>query len=99
MLWDAPRIGLTEHGVKDLPDGPAVYVLWREGTPIHAGFVTRLTQSLKERLLMHVPAQGEDTTPGGPTHFSFFLSENPIKELGDLLPVIDATRQEREAKL
>ena len=99
MLWDVPRIELNAHQVKDLPDAPAVYVLWRGDAPIHAGFVTRLTQSLRERLLMHVAPEGEDVTPGGPTHFSYFLTDNPIKKLGDLLPVLDAAPKEREAKL
>jgi hypothetical protein len=66
-------------------------VLWRDGLPIHVGFVTDHTQSLSERLLMHVP--GEEPTPGGPTHFSYVMSENPVKRLGEILALLEARKE------
>ena len=92
MPIDARRIALATVDPSSLPDGPALYVLWRDDVPIHAGFVTHESQSLAERVRMHMPAPGDEPTPGGPTHFSFLLTENPLQRLGEILPLLDAAR-------
>lgn len=91
MPLGAPKIPFASTDPASLPNGgAAVYVLWRDTVPIHAGFVTPFTQSLAERMRMHIPAAGDEPTPGGPTHFSFELTENPVKRLGEILPFLDA---------
>jgi hypothetical protein len=93
MPISAPRIPLATADPASLPEGPAIYVLWRDEVPIHAGFVTRFTQSLAERMRMHMPEPGGEPTPGGPTHFSFLLTENPLQRLADILPLLDAGQE------
>jgi hypothetical protein len=82
---------MTREETAQLPSGSAVYVLWRDGLPIHVGFVTDHTQSLSERLLMHVP--GEEPTPGGPTHFSYVMTDNPVTYLGEILALLEAREE------
>ena len=91
MPVNSVRIALTLEETSRLPEGSAVYVLWRDGLPIHTGFVTDHTQSLSERLRMHVP--GDDATPGGPTHFSYVMTENPVKRLGEILAMLEGEQE------
>ena len=91
MPVDSVRIPLTREEAARLPDGSAVYVLWRDDRPIHVGFVTTNTQTLSQRLLLHVP--GEEPTPGGPTHFSYVLTDNPVKRLGEILAMLEGREE------
>lgn len=93
MPVNSVRIPLSQEETDRLPDGSAVYILWREEVPIHAGFVTPHTQSLSERLRMHVPMPGDEPTPGGPTHFSYLMTENPLKQLAEVLPLLDGWKE------
>ena len=87
MPVDSVRIALTREETSRLPDGSAVYMLWRDDLPIHVGFVTAHTQTLSQRLMLHVP--GEEPTPGGPTHFSYVMTDNPVKRLGEILAMLE----------
>ena len=87
MPVDSVRIPLTQEETARLPDGSAVYVLWRNEVPFHVGFVTAHTQTLSQRLSLHVP--GDEPTPGGPTHFSYLMTENPVKHLGEILALLE----------
>ena len=98
MPIHAPKIALASAEPEKLPSGPAIYVLWRDDLPIHAGFVTEHTQSLAERVRMHMPAPGDEPTPGGPTHFSYLLTENPVKRLGEVMPLLEAAQKEAGLK-
>ena len=91
MPVNSVRIPLSREETSRLPEGSAVYVLWRDELPIHVGFVTDHTQSLSERLLMHVPV--EDATPGGPTHFSYVMTDNPVKRLGEILAMLEGREE------
>jgi hypothetical protein len=87
MPVNSARIPLSREETARLPEGSAVYILWRDELPIHVGFVTDHTQTLSQRLLMHVP--GEEPTPGGPTHFSYVLTDNPVKRLGEIHAMLE----------
>ena len=89
MPINAEKILLATADPSSLPDGPAIYVLWRDDVLIHAGFVTHNTQSLADRIRMYMSGPGDEPTPGGPTHFSFLLTENPVTLLGEILPLLD----------
>lgn len=80
---------LTTAEALKLPDGPAVYVLWRGTVPVFAGFVDRFTQSLSRRILGHAYADGEDSLSGA-THFSYELTHRPITRLRVVKGTLDA---------
>ena len=44
------------------------------------------------------PFEHREPTPGGPTHFSYFVTDNPVKQLGEVLPVLDAARRDYERR-
>ena len=98
MPINEPKYALASAQPETLPSGPAIYVLWRDHLPIHAGFVTKYTQSLAERVRMHMPTPGDDPTPGGPTHFSYLLTDNPVKRLGEIMPLLEAAQKAAGSK-
>lgn len=87
-LYDQ-SLPLTAAEALKLPDGPAVYVLWRGTVPVFAGFVDRFTQSLSRRILGHAHADGEDSVTGA-THFSYELTHRPLTRLRVVKGALDA---------
>jgi hypothetical protein len=67
----------------------AVYILWRGKSPFHAGCITDSTQSLRDRFMAHVLADGDDTSAGA-THFSYELTDQPLMRLVELGRILRA---------
>src|SRR5262245_42610961 len=80
MLWDTPKLPLTLEALKGVLNDAAVYVLWMGDVPIHAGFATRLSMELRQRLLQDI-----SLPRGAPTHFSYFRTDDPLPLLNEAL--------------
>jgi hypothetical protein len=68
----------------DFPEGPALYLLWRDRTPIYAGCVTDAT-NIRDRVLSHfILGEAGENTPVYATHFSCELTSKPLERLEEL---------------
>lgn len=87
MPLDRARLPLNFKGLRHLPDGPAVYVLWHHDRPVLVGTVLR--GPIREQLLAHVASVNWETPATPATHFSFELSDIPNKRAFDISIQID----------
>jgi hypothetical protein len=68
----------------EFPVGPALYLLWRGGTPVYAGCVTEAI-NIRDRILSHfILDESGQHTPVYATHFSCELTNDPLARLEQL---------------